>query len=98
MVNNKTKNLTLKFNNKLVGEISIDALVSKAPIYNRKLIKKQLPKKAFKYKKFKKIKLEDALIKILSSPIIQIKAGLQISMIKWLCVILFKNLDQMHLL
>ena len=65
---NKTKNLTLKFNNKIVGEIPIDALASKAPMYNRKLIKKQLPKKSFNIKSLKKIKLEDALIKILSSP------------------------------
>ena len=30
-----TKNLTLKFNNELIGQIPIDALASKAPIYNR---------------------------------------------------------------
>ena len=28
-----TKNLTLKFHNKVVGEIQIDALATKAPIY-----------------------------------------------------------------
>ena len=42
---NNTKNLTLKFNNELVGEIPIEALASKAPMYNRKFIRKQLPKK-----------------------------------------------------
>ena len=39
-----TNNLTLKFNDKIVGEIPIDALASKAPIYNREWIKKK-PKK-----------------------------------------------------
>ena len=62
-----TKNLTLKFNNKIEGEIPIEALASKAPIYDRKWIKKNL-KKRNKFKRFKKIKIEDALIKILSSP------------------------------
>ncbi len=65
---NNTKNLTLKFNNELVGEIPIEALASKAPMYNRKFIKKQLPKKNLDIKSLKKIKLEDALMKILSSP------------------------------
>ena len=35
-----TNNLTLKYNDKIEGEIPIDALSSKAPIYNRKWIKK----------------------------------------------------------
>ena len=39
-----TNNLTLKFNNNIVGEIPIEALASKAPIYDRKWIKKK-PKK-----------------------------------------------------
>ena len=65
---NNTKNLTLKFNNELVGEIPIEALASKAPMYNRKFIRKQLPKKNLDIKSLKKIKLEDALMKILSSP------------------------------
>ena len=72
---NKQK-FNFKFNNKLVGEIPIDALASKAPIYNRKLIKKQLPKKRLNIKSLKKIKLEDAL-KNFMYPIIQIKVGLQ---------------------
>ena len=36
-------------------------------------------------KNLKKIKVEDALIKILSSPKYSNKVGLQISMIKWSC-------------
>ena len=63
-----TKNLTLKFNKKTVGEIPIDALANKAPVYDRKWIKKKLPKYKLDIKSLKKIKVEDALIKILSSP------------------------------
>ena len=63
-----TNNLTLKYENKIVGEIPIDALSSKAPIYNRKWIKKKPSKKQVDSKYLKKIKIEDALIKILSSP------------------------------
>ena len=63
-----TKNLTLKFNNKIKGEIPIDALATQAPIYDRKWVKKKLPKEIVDIKKLKKIKIEDALIKILSSP------------------------------
>ena len=64
----ETKNLTLKFNNELLGQIPIEALASKAPIYNRKWVKKELPKSNIKVKNLKKIKVEEALIKILSSP------------------------------
>ena len=63
-----TNNLTLKYNNKVEGEIPIDALSSKAPIYKRKWIKKKPSKKQVDLKILKKIKIEDALIKILSSP------------------------------
>jgi len=63
-----TNNLTLKFNNKVVGEIPIEALSSKAPVYDRKWVKKKRNKKKINLKDFKKIKIEDALIKILSSP------------------------------
>ena len=63
-----TNNLTLKYKSKIVGEIPIDALSSKAPIYNRKWIKKNPSKKQVDLKYLKKIKIEDALIKILSSP------------------------------
>ena len=37
---NNTNNLTLKFKNKIEGEIPIEALVSKAPIYERKWVRK----------------------------------------------------------
>ncbi len=63
-----TKNLTLKFSNKIVGEIPISALASKAPMYNREWVKKKPVKKKVNLKDLKKIKIEDALIKILSSP------------------------------
>jgi phosphoribosylformylglycinamidine synthase II len=63
-----SKNLTLKHNKEVVGEIPIEALASKAPLYDRKWKKKKLTKKNIELKKFKKLKIEDALIKILSSP------------------------------
>ena len=63
-----TNNLTLKFNNIIVGEIPIEALSSKAPIYDREWIKKTPQKKEISLKNLKKIKIEDALVKILSSP------------------------------
>lgn len=64
----RSKHLTLKYNNNIEGEIPIDALSSKAPIYDRKWIKKKPTKEKFEIKKLKKIKIEDALFKILSSP------------------------------
>ena len=63
-----TQNLVLKYKNRIEAEIPIDALASKAPIYDRKWIKKKFPKNTTNLKKLKEIKLEDALIKILSSP------------------------------
>jgi len=63
-----TNNLTLKFNNKIEGEIPIEALASKAPIYDRKWVKKNPKKNKIDLKDLKKIKIEEALIKILSSP------------------------------
>ena len=63
-----TKNLTLKFKKNLVGEIPIEALSSQAPVYNRKWIKKKLTDSKINLKKLKKISIEDALIRILSSP------------------------------
>ncbi len=65
---NNSKNLTLKFNNKIEGELPIEILASRAPIYDRKWIKKKFVQKKIDLKNLKKIKLEDALIKILSSP------------------------------
>jgi phosphoribosylformylglycinamidine synthase len=64
----KTNNLTLKFNGKKEGEIPIEALASKAPIYDRKWVRKKKSKSKIKLKDLKKIKIEDALLKILSSP------------------------------
>ena len=63
-----TNNLTLKYNNKIEGQIPIEALASKAPIYDRKWIKKKSQKNKVDLKSLKKIKIEDALIKVLSSP------------------------------
>ena len=63
-----SNNLTLKFEGKTIGEIPIDALASKAPLYNRKWTKIKLPEKKVNIKDLKKIRLEDALLKILSSP------------------------------
>ena len=63
-----TNNLTLMFGKKVEGEIPIDALASKAPLYNRKWVKKKPQKSKIELKDLKKIKFEDALIKILSSP------------------------------
>ena len=65
---NNTKNLTLKFKNEIVGEIPIEILASKAPMYDRKWVKKKLNHKKIDIKKLKNIELEEALIKILSSP------------------------------
>jgi len=63
-----TKNLTLKFNNKKVGEIPIDLLSNKAPLYNRKWSKTKLPKKNSKSKNLNKIKILDSLKRIISHP------------------------------
>ena len=62
-----TKKLTLKYNNKIEGEIPIDLLASKAPVYDRKWVKKKLPKNKIDFKNLKKINIKNALIKILSS-------------------------------
>ena len=58
---------TLTYQKKIVANISIDSLSSKAPVYNRDWIKTKLPEKKVDIKILKKIKIEDALIKILSS-------------------------------
>jgi len=63
-----TNNLTLKFKDEIVGKIPIDALTSKSPIYDRKWTKTKLPEKKIIIKDLKKIKLEEAFLKILSSP------------------------------
>ena len=63
-----SENLTLKYNNEIKGEIPIDALSSKAPLYDREWVKKKLSDKKINTKRLKKLSLEEALIKILSSP------------------------------
>ena len=42
--------LILKYNNEIEGEIPIDALASKAPVYDRKWVKKKLSKSKIKLK------------------------------------------------
>ena len=64
----ETKNLLLKFNNEVVATIPIDALSSKAPMYNRKWNKKTINKKKTSIKDLKKIKFQDAFLSIISSP------------------------------
>jgi len=60
--------LVLNFDNKKVADIPITALSDEAPLYERKWTKSKLSKNKTKIKDLKKIKIEDALIKILSSP------------------------------
>ena len=62
-----TNKLVLNFNDKEVANIPIPALAEKAPLYNRKWTKSKLSKNKVKIKDLKKIKIEYALIKILSS-------------------------------
>ena len=64
----ESKNLTLKFNTEVVAKIPIDALSSKAPLYDRKWNKKQLNKKKINLKDLKRIKFDEAFYKIVSSP------------------------------
>ena len=61
------KKLKLNHNDQKVADIPIDALASKAPLYDRKWNKTKLPEKKVKFNILKKIKFEDTLIKILSS-------------------------------
>ena len=63
-----TNRLVLNFNNKIVADIPIRALADEAPQYDRKWNKPKIKKNNFKKYDLKKIKIEDALIKILSSP------------------------------
>ncbi len=63
-----TNNLSLKFDDKIIGEIPIEALAQKAPLYDRKWNKTKTPEKKTNLKKLKKITLEESLLKILSSP------------------------------
>ena len=61
------KKLKLNHNNQKVADIPIDALASKAPLYDRKWNKTKLPEKKIKFNTLKKINFKDTLIKILSS-------------------------------
>ena len=61
------KKLKLNHKDQKVADIPIDALANKAPLYDRKWNKTKLPKKKVKFNTLKKVKFEDALIKILSS-------------------------------
>jgi phosphoribosylformylglycinamidine synthase II len=63
-----TKNLSLKFKKEVVASIPINALSSKAPLYDRKWTKKKLNKKKINLKDLKKIKFDDAFYKVISSP------------------------------
>jgi len=63
-----TNRLILNFDDKKVADIPISALADKAPLYERKWTKSKLSKNKVKIKDLKKIKIEDALIKIISSP------------------------------
>ena len=63
-----TNRLVLNFDSEKVADIPIVALSEKAPLYERKWNKPKLSKNKTKMKDLKKIKIEDALIKILSSP------------------------------
>ena len=63
-----TKNLSLKFKNEVVATIPIEALSSKAPLYDRKWVKKKLDKKKINLKEHKKIKFDKAFFELISSP------------------------------
>ena len=63
-----SNNLSLKFKNEVVATIPISALSSKAPLYERKWIKKKIIKKKFNIKDLKRVKFEDAVLKVMSSP------------------------------
>ena len=63
-----TSKLIINFDDKKVADIPIEALAEKAPLYDRKRSNSKLSKNKVKLKDLKKIKIEDALIKILSSP------------------------------
>ncbi len=63
-----TNRLVLNYNNKKVADIPITALADEAPKYERKWAKSKISKNKIKVKELKKIKIEDALLRILSSP------------------------------
>ena len=64
-----SKNIELYFNKENVANIPIDFLSEQAPEYDRKWKKSKTPQKIkFKKKDFKKLKITEALKKIISSP------------------------------
>ena len=63
-----TNRLILNFDSKKVADIPIPALAEKAPLYERKFSSKKLKKEKIEINNLKKIKIEEALLKILSSP------------------------------
>ena len=63
-----TNRLVLNFDKKIVADIPIRALADEAPQYDRKWNKPKIKKNNLNKYDLKKIKIEDALIKILSSP------------------------------
>ena len=62
-----TNDLVLKFDNKVVGEIPINALSENAPVYERKYSLKKTKRSKLKNLTPKNKTLQDSLIKILSS-------------------------------
>ena len=60
-------NLVLKFKNEVVASIPIDALSSKAPLYDRKWNKKKVSSKKVDLKNLESIKFDEAFLKIVSS-------------------------------
>ena len=58
--------MLLKYKGQKVADLPLDALSTKAPVYDREWKKHKLPEKIKKIKKLDKIKIEDALIKILA--------------------------------
>tara|TARA_Y100001936_G_scaffold246529_1_gene290635 strand:+ start:632 stop:2824 length:2193 start_codon:yes stop_codon:yes gene_type:complete len=66
---NDSKKIEIYFNNEKTVDIPIDFLSESAPQYDRKWKKTKLPQKIkFKKDKFKSLKINDCLKKILSSP------------------------------
>ena len=61
-----SKKLVLNYKEEKVADLPLEALSSKAPIYDRKWQKHKLPQKMRNFKKLNKIKIEDALKKILA--------------------------------
>ncbi len=64
-----SKNIELFFDDQLVANIPVNTLVENSPMYDRKWKKAKLPKKnKIKKEIFKKLKINEVLKKILSSP------------------------------